>query len=479
MIKKPTTVDSLYPSSTTQPTTLKSTPIAGVPDIGSGTVKTTTLKSAPSLGVSGFATTTAKPTITKTSPTAGVSEFATTTSKTATVRTSPTVGVPEFTTSTAQPTTLKSTPTTGVSEFTAVTAEIGTVKTNPGSAESDYYVGESPPIRVILTPDNTANTANAATATATETVSGGGGGGGTVSYYAVGAEGLQLLEQKGRIFAGANVNLTIEEQQYISQYKTITGANVGGSNTQVQFNFNGEFAGSPGLTFSTLNNDLEVSGNVVAGEFFVGDGSLLTGISALGNLISSGNSYANVVAPNGNVVIGANGETWIFDTTGNLTAPGSISAADQVIAAGEIQSGTGFSTGGYLSVNGETDLHDTTVAGDLSVTGNITGNITLTNVMQDRGSDSNNWNEIQQMGTYTVNRTSWAGTIGTPLDSQVFVGLLEVLNSTSTAISQVFYPGTIDITNAKIQWGRSYWSNVWTPWIKILSGDQTVSGGEF
>lgn len=478
MIKKPTTVDSLYPSSPTQPTTLKSTPTAGVPDVGASTAKTTTLKSAPSSGVSGFVVPTTKSTVVRTSPTAGVPEFATSTAQPTALKSTPIVGVPEFTETAAETGTIKLAPTTGVSEFTAVTAETGTVKTSPDSAESNYNAADTQSVRLILSPDEPANTANAATATVTETVTGGGGGG-TVSYYAVGAEGLQLLEQKGRIFAGANVNLTIEEQQYISQYKTITGANVGGTNTQVQFNFNGEFAGSPGLTFDKTNNDLEVSGNVVAGEFFVGDGSLLTGISSFGNLISSGNSYANVVAPNGNVVIGANGETWIFDTTGNLTAPGTISAAEQVIASGEIQSGTGFSTGGYLSVNGETDLHDTTVTGDLSVTGNITGNITLTNVMQDRGSDSNNWNEIQQMGTYTVNRTSWAGTVGTPLDSQVFVGLLEVLNSTSTAISQVFYPGTIDITNAKIQWGRSYWSNVWTPWIKILSGDQTVSGGEF
>lgn len=447
--------------------------------MGVSTAKTTTLKSAPSLGVSGFATTTARSTVVRTSPTAGVPEFTTSTARPTALKSTPTTGVPEFTQTAAETGTIKSAPSTGVSEFTQAAAETGVLKISPDNAESNYNAAETQSIRLILSPDETANTANTATATATETVSSGGGGGGTVSYYAVGAEGLQLLEQKGRIFAGANVNLTIEEQQYISQYKTITGANVGGTNTQVQFNFNGEFAGSPGLTFDTTNNNLSVTGNVVAGEFFVGDGSLLTGISSLGNLISSGTSYANVVAPNGNVVIGADGELWTFGTNGNLTAPGTISAAEQVIASGEIQSGTGFSTGGYLSVNGETDLHDTTVTGDLSVTGNITGNVILTNVMQDRGSDSSNWNAITQMGTYTVNRTSWAGTVGTPLDSQVFVGLLEVLNSTSTAISQVFYPGTVDITNAKIQWSRSYWASVWTPWIKILDGDQTVSGGEF
>jgi len=103
----------------------------------------------------------------------------------------------------------------------------------------------------------------------------------------------------------------------------------------------------------------------------------------------------------------------------------------------------------------------------------------LTSTLVDRGSDSNNWDTITQMGVYTVNRTSWTGTTNTPLDSQVFVGLLEVKNSTSMAIEQVFYPGTIDNTNVKMQWARAYWSGTWTPWVLMTNDGQTLSGGEF
>lgn len=83
------------------------------------------------------------------------------------------------------------------------------------------------------------------------------------------------------------------------------------------------------------------------------------------------------------------------------------------------------------------------------------------------------------MGVYTVNRLSWSGTQGTPLDSQVYVGLLEVKNSTNTSIEQIFYPGTVDTSDAKIQWNRTNWSGSWSDWYKIVNDYQTIPGGEF
>lgn len=102
-------------------------------------------------------------------------------------------------------------------------------------------------------------------------------------------------------------------------------------------------------------------------------------------------------------------------------------------------------------------------------------------VMTNRGPDSNNWNNITTMGLYTVNRTSWAGTIGTPLDSQIFVGTLEVMSASTdidVAITQIFYPG---ITNSDpaVQFNRSNWNGQWTSWFKILNQEQIVSGGLF
>lgn len=117
--------------------------------------------------------------------------------------------------------------------------------------------------------------------------------------------------------------------------------------------------------------------------------------------------------------------------------------------------------------------------GELAVNG--TPIATADNVLSNRGSDSINWNLITDMGLYTVNRVSWSGTIGTPLDSQVFVGTLEVLVSstvTDTSITQNFYPGT-QMSDAAVQFTRSNWNGTWTLWQKIVNTNQIVSGGEF
>jgi hypothetical protein len=103
------------------------------------------------------------------------------------------------------------------------------------------------------------------------------------------------------------------------------------------------------------------------------------------------------------------------------------------------------------------------------------------NTLSNRGADSINWNLITEMGLYTVNRVSWSGTIGTPLDSQVFIGTLEVLTSSTvsdTSTTQNFYPGT-QMSDAAVQFTRSNWNGTWTPWQKIVNTNQIVSGGEF
>jgi hypothetical protein len=102
-------------------------------------------------------------------------------------------------------------------------------------------------------------------------------------------------------------------------------------------------------------------------------------------------------------------------------------------------------------------------------------------VMTNRGADANNWDNITIMGLYTVNRTSWSGTTGTPLDSQIFVGILEVMaasTDTDTAVTQIFYPG-ITNSNPTVQFNRSNWNGQWTAWYRILNQEQIVSGGLF
>lgn len=212
----------------------------------------------------------------------------------------------------------------------------------------------------------------------------------------------------------------------------------------------------------------------------------------LGNVVleATGNALVidgNVVTPDGgNVVYDA------ISATGNITGP-NISISGNV--TGNYFSGNGAGLTGTtasnvgvltsLSVTGNIDTGNLRTAGLVSATGNVTANYfvgngsALTSVMADRGADLNNWDSMTQMGVYTVNRVSWSGTVGTPLDSQVFVGLVEVMNSTGTALSQVFYPGTVESGNVKIQWNRTYWSGSWSSWLKIVNDDQVVVGGTY
>jgi hypothetical protein len=215
----------------------------------------------------------------------------------------------------------------------------------------------------------------------------------------------------------------------------------------------------------TVNGAISSAGNVT-GNYFIGNGSQLTGVVA-----NSVGTLANL-SVTGNI------------TTGNLSSLGTVSAVSNV-------SGGNITTVGTVSAVANVSGGNITTVGTVSAAGNITtaGNViantfigsgaALTDVMADRGAAPNNWNTMTQMGVYTVNRLSWSGTVGTPLDSQVFVGLVEVKNSTDTALEQVYYPGTIQSGDVKIQWNRTYWSGSWSSWIKIVNDDQVVVGGTY
>jgi hypothetical protein len=147
--------------------------------------------------------------------------------------------------------------------------------------------------------------------------------------------------------------------------------------------------------------------------------------------ISNGTSNVTVVSSGGNVTVGIGGTgnvavfastgeyvTGLISATGNITG-GNISTAGLITAAGNI---TGNNLAGHtLTVNSiasddssyitiEDGLN---VFGEISAVGNIMANtfvgngVGLTSTLVDRGSDSNNWDLITQMGVDAVNRTSW------------------------------------------------------------------------
>lgn len=85
--------------------------------------------------------------------------------------------------------------------------------------------------------------------------------------------------------------------------------------------------GAGNAEFSSDTGVFSAAGNIMTGNFFIGDGGLLSNISGGGiqTSIADGNSSVAVDGVDGNVLIttnGGGGGVWSFDTAGVLTLPG-------------------------------------------------------------------------------------------------------------------------------------------------------------
>lgn len=243
-----------------------------------------------------------------------------------------------------------------------------------------------------------------------------------------------------------------------------------------------------------VNSNLTVHGNV-SGTYFYGNGSQLTGITVSGgSSINNGNSNVTISNPGSNITVGVSGTSVAEFSTAGLSVVGNVTARNLIgNISGNISGNIiapGANTNVLFNANGIAGASSAftfdSASNILSVAGNISGtNIqgdgaALTSTLTDKGSDQNDWNTLIQMGVYAVNRTSWSGTNGTPLDSQVFVGLLEVKNSSNLGIVQIYGPGTVDDPdNVKIQWNRNYWNGAWTQWVRMTNDQQQIDGGGF
>jgi hypothetical protein len=168
----------------------------------------------------------------------------------------------------------------------------------------------------------------------------------------------------------------------------------GGVNTQVQFNNAGSFGAQTGFTFNKTSNLLSVPGNVsatgnVTGNYFLGNGSQLTGIAA-----SYGN--ANVVA--NLAALGTNPIT----TTGNIT--------------GNYFLGNGSQLTGIVASYGNANVVANLAAlgtNPISTTGNITGDYILGNGSQLTGivASYGNANVVANLAALGTNPITTTGNI--------------------------------------------------------------------
>ena len=297
-------------------------------------------------------------------------------------------------------------------------------------------------------------------------------------------KGLTYADTQWKLITNNPITIGVTALEFVQNYNTTTISN-GNSNVVVYNNANvaissanvsnvavftatdAYFSGNISATGNVVGGNVNTDGNVrIAGKIVVGAGTggNLSGANVIfaTTLSATGNVYGNYFIGNGSALTGIITSTNSFPLT---------SGTSNIAAA--VSGNIGITVGGAANVMTITNT-GVLIVGDISVTGNVYGN----NVAINRGADSDNWDTLINMGTYAVNRASWSGTSGTPLDSTVYVGLLTVMTSGATT-TQVFYPGTVTAGNVKIQWNRTLYGGFWTAWYMIINDNQVVDAGTF
>ena len=185
-----------------------------------------------------------------------------------------------------------------------------------------------------------------------------------VSAVGTGADGTWLRttdgNENGEVQAGMIVMVTEGSLYHDTQWKLTTNnpivigttaltfvinilSQIGGSNTQIQYNNAGTMGGSANLTWdgTTLytNGAVSVTGNIT-GNYILGNGSQLTGLPA---------TYGNSNVATFMAAFGSN----TISTTGSITS-GNVTGGN--ILTGGIVSATGNITGGNITIPGTANI---------------------------------------------------------------------------------------------------------------------------
>ena len=249
---------------------------------------------------------------------------------------------------------------------------------------------------------------------------------------------------------------------------------VGGANTEVLVNNNGNIGPSPGLTFNNASNVLNTSGSVTAvgniqGNYFLGNGSQLTGLPVqYGNANVAtflANFGSNSISTSGNVTAGyfaGNGSLLSNITGANVT--GTVANAAFATTAGTATTVTGNAQANItsvgvltsLSVTGTTTSGNILTAGQVSATGNITGNYILGNGSQLTGLPATygNANVVSLMAAFGSNTISTSGNV--TAGNLALSGGMQITGSivNSAAVNkQVAFLGAGAISTGQVKFG--------------------------
>jgi hypothetical protein len=210
----------------------------------------------------------------------------------------------------------------------------------------------------------------------------------------------------------------------------------GGSNSQIQFNLAGSFAGSPGLEFNANTNTV-TTGNVVASVFTgnlygVANSAVVAAsvtnsgqpnITSLGNLVTlnvTGNARANFITSNTGANLGNSVAANYF--IGNLYGNSNSALTANTVTNNAQPNIT--STGNLVSL---TVTGDITGAGNVNITGNITssGNITAGNANLGNAATANYFSGLGAnllSINITENLTSGNANLGNAARANFFIG---------------------------------------------------------
>ena len=353
------------------------------------------------------------------------------------------------------------------------------------------------------------NTVNvAATTVSTSTSSGAltvAGGVGVMGDLYVGGNIVGNLTVASQTFTGNLAAGNVNTGGVVSAAGNIIGGNIttGGAIAAATLSLSGNVSTPLAVTSNITGGNVLTSGVVsatgnVTGNYFIGNGSQLTGLTvAAGTALVNGTSNVRVNASgNATVSIGGTSNVAVYATTGEYIT-GLISATGN-ITGGNIDTGGGvtaasIAVGGAITATGTISaIGNIATSGRVSATGNITGNYILGNGSQLTGIPTSygnanlanlGSNAISTTGNITGGYISGNGSLltGISTSTRIVSGTTELAIEAPSGNMQASIGGTANVIvfsplGANIKGYANITSNIISGGNATIAGNATIGG---